>query len=278
MRSIWLIALAAWLFAPAALACSCSFPDVPRDERVRREFLASDVVFSAHVESIHYAEVDGVTTRMARLRVLQSWKGDRAVDTWVDVISDEDSGLMGCGSAVEPDTAILVYSGGRLPIRLVSCSLTGPLDGAARDIPLLNRLSQRLRPKPSQAPATALRDEHIQANVPESDLFATYLQRDLLAYLQAEVSHEIASVAFSLLRDEPTQSGLAYPRFYLWVVATSRDGSERAGAARVAAIDRLRFEISDFVPAQDIRADPQALDSVFPAPLVPAILAKARPE
>ena len=121
----------------------------------------------------------------------------------------------------------------------------------------------------------SLQNEHIQANVPSEDVFSTFLDRDILTYLQSEVSADIAAVETALLRQGATQSGVAYPKFYLWVVATSNDGTVLEGAARAAAVDRIRFEVTDFLSAEEIGSDPQAVSSVFPASLVSDIMTRA---
>jgi hypothetical protein len=133
------------LTALPALACSCVYPSGTQSDHVRREFQGAETVFSGYVHSIHYLDVAGHRTRMARLRVLQVWKGDLQPNTWIDVISDDESGLVGCGYATEPDRALMIYAAGQRPYRLASCSLTGPLERATGDIPLLNRLSTRKR-------------------------------------------------------------------------------------------------------------------------------------
>lgn len=76
---------------------------------------------------------------------------------------------------------------------------------------------------------------------------------------------------FELLRQGPTQTGIAFPKFYLWVWVSS--GQEHAvdGAVRVAAVQRERFEITDFLTIDEIRKDPGSVRSIFPATLVGAI-------
>jgi len=121
--------------APAS-ACSCVVPNGSRSDHVRREFKRADYVYSAYVASVYRTEGPH-PRRMVKLRVLQVWKGDLAANTWLEVESDGESGT-GCGLAVDADTAILAYTSG---LALHSCSMTGPLDGATQDIPLLNKLA-----------------------------------------------------------------------------------------------------------------------------------------
>jgi hypothetical protein len=130
--------------APSVFACSCVFPSGSQSDQVRREFNDSSAVFSAYVQSIYYATVNGQRTRMAKLRVMQVWKGNLQPNTRLNVVSDDAGGLSGCSYIATRDQTLLVYlQGQQEPCHLVSCSLTGPLDRATPDIPLLNRLSKR---------------------------------------------------------------------------------------------------------------------------------------
>ncbi|MBD9470670.1 hypothetical protein [Pseudoxanthomonas sp. PXM01] len=137
MRALATIAL--WLaLASPALACTCILPNGTRSDHVRHGYRNAESVFSAYVESVHFTTASGQTQRIAKLRVLQVWKGAFKPDSWVEFVSDEDTGM--CGLPVEPDTAILAYTTGNV---LVSCSMTGPLHEATQDIPLLNKLAGR---------------------------------------------------------------------------------------------------------------------------------------
>jgi hypothetical protein len=114
---------------------------------------------------------------------------------------------------------------------------------------------------------------HIEGNVPPPGQFAKLLQRDLEAYFNAPKRRGIR-VEHELLRDGPTQSGVSYPKFYLWVRVLEGESVVRQGAARVAAMDRKQFEVTSFASEASIRADPRALYSVFPAPVCERIKAK----
>jgi hypothetical protein len=116
---------------------------------------------------------------------------------------------------------------------------------------------------------------HIEANVPPPGQFATLLQRDLEAYFNASKKKGVR-VEYELLRDGPTQSGVAYPKFYLWVRVLDDGTIIKQGAARVAAIARKKFDITSFVSEGSIRADPKALYSVFPSPVCERIKAQLR--
>lgn len=114
----------------------------------------------------------------------------------------------------------------------------------------------------------------IAANVPRARDFERFLMRDLHAYFSAQ-GIEAWALEYELLRDGPTQSGASWPKYYLWVSATPVRGVRVSGAVRVEAIERQRFEITDFVSREDILADPARLESVFPAALLGPIRSKA---
>lgn len=116
-------------------------------------------------------------------------------------------------------------------------------------------------------------NSHVEGHVPEPAVFDQHLKRDLKAYLKTPGVH------YELLRQGPTQSGVAYPKFYLWVQALDAKGKPTmTGAARVAAMDKSHFEVTHFIAAESIRIEPSQLDSIFPKALVPAILKRARAE
>jgi hypothetical protein len=120
-----------------------------------------------------------------------------------------------------------------------------------------------------------LQASHIEANVPDASQFSRLLERDLNAYFKTRGVRNPNS-RFELLRQGPTQSGIAYPKFYLWVWVSSGKNNAAAGAVRVAAVGRERFEITDFLSEEEIREAPNQVGSVFPAPLVRAIHKRAR--
>ena len=115
-----------------------------------------------------------------------------------------------------------------------------------------------------------------EANVPPAELFSLLLQRDLLAFLKTSSAPAATRVEFKLLRDAPTQSGVAYPKYYLWVKAFAGSNLKEEGAARVAAVDRQRFDVLQFISKTQMQATPSEVNNVFPAALVPTILSLAK--
>lgn len=64
---------------------------------------------------------------------------------------------------------------------------------------------------------------------------------------------------YELLRNGPTQSGVAYPKFYLWLRATNTEKTVIEGAVRVAAIEKKRFDVTNFIPRTYIVSHPEAV-------------------
>jgi hypothetical protein len=57
---------------------------------------------------------------------------------------------------------------------------------------------------------------HIDANVPSAEQFHSLLKRDLQAFFSNRHGSSV-TVSYELLRDGPTQTGIAYPKYYAWV-------------------------------------------------------------
>ena len=124
----------------------------------------------------------------------------------------------------------------------------------------------------AQIPGVA--ESHIAANVPSTNDFRPFLIRDLSAYLKSTHGDKL-TVDYELLRDGRTQSGVGYPKFYLWLRATNAEKTVIEGAVRVAAIDKKRFDVTDFISRADIVSNPDALARIFPQALIEKILTKA---
>lgn len=104
---------------------------------------------------------------------------------------------------------------------------------------------------------------HIEANVPEPADFSRLLRRDVGRYFEQGRKKKAVLVDFELLRDGPTQSGVSYPKFYVWVRLDGDKSPEDRGAVRVAAIERKRFEVTDFISEREILNDKNRIYSVF---------------
>jgi hypothetical protein len=122
-----------------------------------------------------------------------------------------------------------------------------------------------------------LQANHIDANAPPDASFTVLLQRDVQGYLVAN-GLPSQGVEIEPLRKGATQSGASYPKYYIWIRAADKAGHHIAGAMRVAAIDRVRFDVTDFTPTATIRSNPASLASIYPALLIPAIRQHAEGE
>ena len=100
------------------------------------------------------------------------------------------------------------------------------------------------------------------------------LERDILAYFRAS-NPSMTSVQYKLLRDIPTQSGVALPKYYLWINALAGSQTLQQGAMRVAAVEKSNFDVTDFLPSSEIKSNPDRVSRIFPAPLVAGILTLA---
>ena len=128
----------------------------------------------------------------------------------------------------------------------------------------------------AQSPEQVIEDiqrSHIEGHVPAAADFARLLSRDLTKHLTT-LRGKALRTEHELLRDGPTQSGVAYPKFYVWVRVFQDKSLVEEGAARVAAVERKAFEVTNYVEAKAIRADPDKLNQVFPLPVAEKIKAR----
>jgi hypothetical protein len=115
-------------------------------------------------------------------------------------------------------------------------------------------------------PMAAIAESHIKGNVPPPSRFDRYLRRDLTAYFTRSTGKKV-TVQYEFLREGPTQTGIAYPKYYLWVKVRSGRKLVDEGAVRVAAIDRQRFAVTHYLPKAEMKKAPEAIDGVFPLPV-----------
>jgi hypothetical protein len=108
-----------------------------------------------------------------------------------------------------------------------------------------------------------IQKSHVDANAPERKLFDSLLTRDLQLYFKSKYQNRI--VKWELLRDGPTQSGVSYPKYYVWVTIKNGDKIAAEGAARVEAIEKENFQVTDFVEKNKIKNKSIDIDQIFPA-------------
>jgi hypothetical protein len=116
----------------------------------------------------------------------------------------------------------------------------------------------------------SIAQSHIRANVPDKRVFDKFLKRDLQQYFKAS-KRKTVKIEYELLREGPTQSGIAYPKFYAWVTVRDHRTVVEEGAARVAAVEKKHFDVTDFLSKADIERSPMTLDRVFPGPVADKI-------
>lgn len=119
-----------------------------------------------------------------------------------------------------------------------------------------------------------IRRSHVEANEPNAAEFRSLLTRDLEAYLQTRSGKRL-KVEFDFLRDGPTQSGMSFPKYYVWLRATQDGKPVEQGAARVAAIEQKAFNVTDYVTREQIKSGKVDITSIFPAALLDKIRAQA---
>lgn len=134
-------------------------------------------------------------------------------------------------------------------------------------------VAQEVSPEEADNAVREIQQSHIDANVPPEADFDRLLRRDLAAYF-ASIDGSTSEISYELLRRGPTQSGIAYPKFYAWVSVRREGHPNHEGAVRLAAINRERFEIIQFVDQSEARRDPSGLDQIFPPPVAAAIRAR----
>jgi len=65
-------------------------------------------------------------------------------------------------------------------------------------------------------------------------------------------------------------------KFYVWAKCFVGERLQTEGAARLAAIDKKEFQITDFLTRSQISDSPQQVAVIFPAPLVKNVLQRAK--
>lgn len=124
-------------------------------------------------------------------------------------------------------------------------------------------------------PIQEIHQSHISANVPATfEEFSTILERDLVQYFSTSLSTEV-TVKFELLRKGPTQTGVAYPKFYAWVKVLRSEKEIESGAVRVASIEKTHVKVTDFVSKSEIIQNPKYIETIFPLLLCENIRLKA---
>jgi len=103
---------------------------------------------------------------------------------------------------------------------------------------------------------------------------ARLLERGARPYFTPLYGKDI-SLQLELLREAPTQSGLAYPKYYVWARVLKSDQLLSEGAMRLAVIETNQPKVTDYLTKQEIISNPARLDAIFSSALIPKIKEKA---
>ena len=107
-----------------------------------------------------------------------------------------------------------------------------------------------------------VRQSHLDGNIPDKEQFDSLLKRDLEKHFSA--LYGTVTVNSEFLRVGPTQSGVSYPKYYLWTEINIGQKLVSEGAVRVAAIDKTKFEITDYVDINQIKNKSIDIHNIFP--------------
>ena len=128
--------------------------------------------------------------------------------------------------------------------------------------------AQQLSP-PATSPneiMARLAQSHIQGNVPDKAHFEKFLARDLTAYFTNKTGKKV-TVKYDFLRNGPTQSGVSFPKYYLWVRVFQNRKMLEAGAIRIAAVDRTQFDVTTYLTKAIMERSPEQIYQAFPRPV-----------
>jgi len=125
-------------------------------------------------------------------------------------------------------------------------------------------------------PMAALRQGHIDANVPDQKNFERILNRDITKYVTDKADKDI-TVKVELLRNGPSQSGVALPKYYIWIEKRNSKGvlMEEA-AARIAAINRDHFDVIQYYDRKRLETETDLVSKVFPQDVYAKIVTKLK--
>jgi len=125
-------------------------------------------------------------------------------------------------------------------------------------------------------PMATLRQGHINANVPDQKDFDRILNRDITKYVTDKADKDI-TVKVELLRDGPSQSGVALPKYYIWIEKRNAKGvlMEEA-AARIAAVNRDHFDVIQYYDRKRLETETDLVSKVFPQDVYAKIVTKLK--
>lgn len=110
-------------------------------------------------------------------------------------------------------------------------------------------------------PLAIAQNSRIQGNVPEP--FDKVLKRDLTSYFQ-DLYKQPVTVEYELLREIPTQVGVALPKYYIWVKIYSQNVLIDEGAVKVSAVEKNHFTVFNYLTIADLQKYPEIINQIFP--------------
>ena len=129
-------------------------------------------------------------------------------------------------------------------------------------------------------PLAIVQGSHIKVNTPNvPEQFDKLLKRDRTSYLQ-DIYKENVTVEYELLRDIPTQVGVALPKYYIWVKTYGQISGQKTlldeGAVKVAAVEQTHFTVLNYLAIADLKKSPERINQVFPLALGDKIRARLK--
>ncbi len=104
----------------------------------------------------------------------------------------------------------------------------------------------------TENPLEKNRTSHINTKAPDRfETFNKILTRDLTNFFVNYTGRHI-TIKYDLLRNKPTQAGVADPKFYIWVKIFNSGNLIDSGAVKVAMVTRTRAEVTNFIPKKQI--------------------------
>jgi hypothetical protein len=116
-------------------------------------------------------------------------------------------------------------------------------------------------------------NENVLEGVPDNKTFGPLLIHVLTSCFEDDRFKDL-QFKYTFLADHPFQSGIAFPKYYLWV--EKYDGSHPIGRGviEVAAIDQTRLGVVEFVSKKDLATDLEWIKRHYPPEVCKSILQK----
>ncbi|MCE9557332.1 MAG: hypothetical protein K8R88_00120 [Armatimonadetes bacterium] len=111
--------------------------------------------------------------------------------------------------------------------------------------------------------AAGLSNSHVGDHVPAPADFEKFLDRDITAYFN-QGAKKPRTTRHEFLRREPTQTGKAYPKYYLWIEILEDGKVVNEGAAWVAAMQKKEFQVIRFLSLEEMEKEPVMIELIFP--------------